>query len=625
MKNILFTLTILFSAVSLFAARYYVTPSGKDTNSGKTWHVSFASVQAAIDAAAKDATLESPGEVWIAKGTYKNGSPLRMKMHVKIYGGFRGNEMLLKQRVPGNETILDGENKYQVIVNDYTKEFEAYKEYEELISKKDEESEGETEEIPEVKRLILTETSLLDSVTIANAKGSLGGGIYNKYASPTISNCTFRDNEATSKGGAIANEGSNLKVLACTFVNNKSDIGGAIYNGKGTSMNSEDYRDSPPVFTNCTFYANTAGTNGGAVASDEETSEPEYINCTFTNNVAKSKGGAIYKSELSIFTLTNCIIWNNTAKTDNEFSGIGDNVTLKSCVIKDYVGSNMNVITTDPKLQGLADNGGMVQTVALGTGSSAIYAGQIVEGVESDARDMGRSQDTPTIGANEYVVRPDIVVEPLPFKASEGDSRELVVSVTGGGKMTYKWYYNGKFIRNSDSAVLLIDNIRASNAGTYYCVITNPMGTVQSKTVQVRVSKYTGICYVVEGGSGDMDGTSWENAFAKVQPAINVAHNMGGGEVWIAQGTYKYGSAMTMKNNVAIYGGFTGTETSNSQRDSKNETILDGENSYQVFVNDYTNVSNDKSKVLTESAVLDTVTIANGSGQFGGGIYNKWA
>ncbi|MBP3358693.1 MAG: hypothetical protein J6K91_07265, partial [Opitutales bacterium] len=85
--------------------------------------------------------------------------------------------------------------------------------------------------------------------------------------------------------------------------------------------------------------------------------------------------------------------------------------------------------------------------------------------------------------------------------------------------------------------------------------------------------------------------------------------------------TYKHGSAMKMKNNVAIYGGFAGTETSKDQRVEGNNTILDGENSYRVFYNYYSS-----SNPLTNSAKLDNVTIQNGyTSGFGAGMYNYYA
>ena len=127
--------------------------------------------------------------------------------------------------------------------------------------------------------------------------------------------------------------------------------------------------------------------------------------------------------------------------------------------------------------------------------------------------------------------------------------------------------------------------------------------------------------YVVPGGAGNKNGTSWANAYADVQTAIDSAPRDGGGEVWIAKGTYKHGSAMKMKNNVAIYGGFAGTETSKEERVEGNNTILDGENSYSVFYNYYSS-----SNPLTNSAKLDNVTIQNGYARYGGaGMYNYYA
>lgn len=121
------------------------------------------------------------------------------------------------------------------------------------------------------------------------------------------------------------------------------------------------------------------------------------------------------------------------------------------------------------------------------------------------------------------------------------------------------------------------------------------------------------VFYVVEGGVGD--GTSWENAYGDVQTAIDaaasVATDSDSAEVWIAKGTYKHGSSMTMKNNVAIYGGFAGTETSKEERVAGNETILDGEKKCRVFFN----------QSLAISAKFDNVTIQNGNGDGGAGIY----
>ena len=134
------------------------------------------------------------------------------------------------------------------------------------------------------------------------------------------------------------------------------------------------------------------------------------------------------------------------------------------------------------------------------------------------------------------------------------------------------------------------------------------------------------VFYVTTSGSDSNDGKSWATAFADVQKAIDAAHEVATdgspSEVWIAVGTYKHGSAMTMKNNVEIYGGFAGTETSKEERTSGNETILDGEGKYRIFYNNYIDV-----EPLTNSSKLDSITIQNGYRyeHSGAGMYNYYS
>ncbi len=85
--------------------------------------------------------------------------------------------------------------------------------------------------------------------------------------------------------------------------------------------------------------------------------------------------------------------------------------------------------------------------------------------------------------------------------------------------------------------------------------------------------------YVNAAATGNGNGTSWANAFTKVQDALAAA--VAGDEIWIAAGVYTPNTANTtidLKNGVALYGGFAGTE---SQRDQRNwqthRTILSGD------------------------------------------------
>lgn len=109
--------------------------------------------------------------------------------------------------------------------------------------------------------------------------------------------------------------------------------------------------------------------------------------------------------------------------------------------------------------------------------------------------------------------------------------------------------------------------------------------------------------------AGPADGTSWATAFDKVQDAVDAA--VGGDEIWVAEGTYA--ENITLKNAVALYGGFVGTETQRTQRDWRIRiTILDGNRAGSVI---------DVAKDVTPSTRVDGFTITNGMAVLGGGIY----
>ncbi len=84
--------------------------------------------------------------------------------------------------------------------------------------------------------------------------------------------------------------------------------------------------------------------------------------------------------------------------------------------------------------------------------------------------------------------------------------------------------------------------------------------------------------------TGANDGTSWENAYRGPQ-ALKVAMDaaVAGDEIWVAAGTYKASPATrnvshVLKNNVKVYGGFSGDETTLAERDiTANLTVISGD------------------------------------------------
>jgi len=167
------------------------------------------------------------------------------------------------------------------------------------------------------------------------------------------------------------------------------------------------------------------------------------------------------------------------------------------------------------------------------------------------------------------------------------------------------------------------------------------------------------ILYVKPVGSGAQDGSSWENASPDIQAMINAASI--DTQIWITKGIYKpirpannlgvielnnRDNAFVMKDNVSLYGGFTGNETTIAQRDVvANPTLLSGD-----FNEDDIITGNGKTLTISNStenanhiiinrgfSTIDGLTIRGGSAtggfsvqigtssinrDFGGGIYN---
>ncbi|NJL34868.1 MAG: hypothetical protein HC893_14725, partial [Chloroflexaceae bacterium] len=166
-----------------------------------------------------------------------------------------------------------------------------------------------------------------------------------------------------------------------------------------------------------------------------------------------------------------------------------------------------------------------------------------------------------------------------------------------------------------------------------------------ARPVQAQVGT---IYYVDKDRPDDSgDGLTWATAKRNLQTALALAS--AGAEIWVADGTYypdegtgqtndNRASTFSLKDGVAIYGGFAGTETLLSERDvAANVAILSGD----LQQNDTPNFGNNADNALhvvtgsgTDStALLDGFTITAGNAddsipsfdcvlECGGGIHN---
>ena len=137
------------------------------------------------------------------------------------------------------------------------------------------------------------------------------------------------------------------------------------------------------------------------------------------------------------------------------------------------------------------------------------------------------------------------------------------------------------------------------------------------------------VVFVDPSATGAGDGSSWADAYTTVQGGVDAASP--GDSVWVKQGAYRAAFAtatvLVMKDGVAVYGGFTGTETDLAERSSDPAlTILSGDQA----ANDPGTLTDNSYQVVlgASNATLDgfTVTAGNAVGAFpafrGGGMYN---
>jgi predicted outer membrane repeat protein len=124
--------------------------------------------------------------------------------------------------------------------------------------------------------------------------------------------------------------------------------------------------------------------------------------------------------------------------------------------------------------------------------------------------------------------------------------------------------------------------------------------------------------YVDSRAEGSKEnGKSWKNAFSDFQDALTTAD--AGDTIWVAGGTYTPSEtdselSFVMKDDVDVYGGFLGYETSLDERNwESNETVLSGEIGLANRLDD-----NSLTVVMAANSVIDGFTITGGYGLSGG-------
>ncbi|MEF8846144.1 MAG: choice-of-anchor Q domain-containing protein, partial [Bacteroidales bacterium] len=316
----------------------YVDQNASGYNDGTSWEDAFNNLQDALHIA------DFGDSIWVAASYYypdrgshvdrddRNASFV-IPDGVKLYGGFDGTEIVLKERDwKNNETFLTGnigkekdhsDNARHVVRFINTGDQTLLDGFIIIHGNSEKEDGGAGTEWPDQNpdlfgAGIFIETTEWNSVSnpkihhciIKNNKAYMGAGlcIWSCYLSvnkPELLNCKIQGNKAYDGGGGlyIASEGTSCPVLVnCLISGNEAE-----YSGGGidffTSTNNAQTEENT-ILKNCTFSGNSAEW-GGAVRMTNM--GPVFVNSILWNNLAGNSGNEVHLHDATP-TFTHCDI-----------------------------------------------------------------------------------------------------------------------------------------------------------------------------------------------------------------------------------------------------------------------------------------------------------------------------
>lgn len=564
-------LGFFFLSISMMNAQtvYHVSTTGSDNDNGLSWVTPLRNIQTALSLA------QSGDEIWVAKGTYYPDEGTGQ------INDDRTSTFTLKAGVK----VLGGFSGINnaLVPRDILL-------YETILSGDLDQNDGSSATGQNSYHVINgSDNATLGGFTIQNglADGTgtnenRGGGILNDGVSPKIEHCVFRNN-AGDQGGAMYNGSSSADIRNVDFIANSSNFGGAVYNN-----------DTSISFVNCKFMENSSP-QGGAIYNTG-TNPNGFINCIIAGNLATQEGGGIYNTGTPL-TLINCTITGNNATI--EAGGLYLNNT------------NLGVIQNTIIWNNMANNSSNLASATLTeTNSTTSFANSLIENFTPESQ--GGTTGVLSNGSPNFLQNLAPSIAPMSGGNFRLNSNSIALDV-------------GNNSLNTESHDIL-GNVRIQNT-------TIDLGAIEGAFARrYFVSK--------DSGNDSNAGFSWSGALKNLQTAISLAGN--GDEIWVAKGTYypdegsgqvdnDRTSTFTLRDEVALYGGFSGFETKLSERNfSVNETILSGDldqndsgtpngnNAYHVVSNGNT---------FSKSTILNGFTItagladgANDRDKKGGGI-----
>ena len=472
-----------------------------------------------------------------------------------------------------------------------------------------------------------------ENCTFLTNSATKGGAMYNTWgAAPMVYRCTFAANDA-DEGGAVhlAYKETDYgyyyrkmqlpRFINCLFTANAADKGGAIYkdflftyyyyyyySSWGKAARS---KDAPNMFTHCTFVQNAAQESGGAIHVEwtlnwtfyyywkQDGAQKGAINCIFWGNTPDQ----VYLSDADAndwteaFPITYSDVQGGYDGTGNinadpQFLGTQgaafDVPETSPCV---DVGLDTGTVQDDvlgrSRPQGITVDMGAYEAIlndSDGDGIPDYYEGDGDPDEDGTPNYLDDDSDGDGIpDATEWIDDPDGDAAPNYLDDdSDGDgipdSLEGTADPDEDGAPNYLDLDSDDDTRTDAWEGAGDDDL--DGTPNYLDDDSDGDGLPDSEELLV--------VYVDKANEGPQDGKTWDTALKELQPAVDLAHTNGGGEVRVAQGCYDEqrdsgnDAALILIDDVDLLGGYAPTGSVARPRDpSYYETVIDASKALQ--------------------------------------------
>ena len=548
-------LLCLLSALTATAQDFYVTPDGqapKDYN-GQPIENAWSGTGTVVLTTLTDALAQAePGQTIWVQGfekfnwddkdkasrnlvyTTPDKSGFVLKAGVKLYGGFKGNETALEQRVTSGEafkfaycSILVGDIGWNDVVDAI-----------DLIS---------SANVTRLDNADHVVTMTLDNSTSDNKNDDVS----------VLNGFTITGGQASSYGGGVYVEGGAqyscaYRIERCFLFNNyATQQGGGIY----ADVNAGKITPNASFVNQCVVYNNVAGQMGEVTNSGGGVyiaGSGKVVNSTVFNN---EHGGVRISPEAGVLNST--VVRNTGGGVDLTVAG----------------GSNDDAKVVNTVIWG---NSMLFNEFTPGFRSSAYHevTDEVGDGVDAYGNVyVGKKNNDPS-QASPFFASPSLRVS---------FDHEFKLSNTIYPLWSWQPLEGSAFINRGDIDAYL-SNVYGENS--LDGISRTDGDAIDVGAYEFHHVKADRILRVAEGGDDSNDGSSWDKAYRNVQTAIDkLASDGRGGEVWVKAGTYQptvymsgsssdRSAAFVMKDGVSVYGGFGGTESAKSERRKEAGAIM---------------------------------------------------